>query len=338
MGGEVGVLSKHGKGSTFWFSAGFGVPAVQQELILNDTSKNSNVVIRDYKSRKPEDIGILLVEDNPGNQKVGMRLLEKGGFRVDLVNNGRKAVEAFQKNDYDIIFMDMLMPVLDGFGAIKKIRRLESMALNSAKPDITLKVRSRIPIVSLTARAVGGSRASCLEAGADEYLPKPVRKKELYALIEKLTGVKAKKDENDSAPVQPVTNHLDEKKAEAKKTLRILIADDSWSMRKILIKHLKQSGYSKIRACANGFEALREYTNSGADLIISDWNMPIMNGLEFLQKVRAGEAGNKVPFIMATAEGLNSNIDIAKKAGVTDYLIKPFKKDEINDLIQCIFS
>jgi two-component system sensor histidine kinase/response regulator len=115
---------------------------------------------------------ILLAEDNLVNQKVAMRLLEKLDYRVDIVGDGRAAVAAWQTGRYDLILMDCQMPEMDGYEATREIRRLE----NGTR---------RIPIIALTAHAIKGADRTCFEAGMDDYLSKPIDRKQLEACIER---------------------------------------------------------------------------------------------------------------------------------------------------------
>ena len=122
---------------------------------------------------------ILLVEDNPVNQKVASILLKKMGLSVDIANNGLEAIEAVQQKNYDLILMDCQMPEMDGFEATRQIREMEK------KGQI-----KKLPIIAMTANAMEGDREECLAAGMDEYITKPVNKDKLKEILENfLTNV-----------------------------------------------------------------------------------------------------------------------------------------------------
>lgn len=118
----------------------------------------------------------LLAEDNVINQKVAIRLLEQLGYRTDVANNGQEALDAITRSSYDIVFMDVQMPVMDGLEATRKIRELEA-GLGSARTRQSV-------IIALTANAVLGDREKCMQAGMNDYLPKPVRPDSLREMIE----------------------------------------------------------------------------------------------------------------------------------------------------------
>jgi CheY-like chemotaxis protein len=133
---------------------------------------------------------ILLAEDNAVNQRLATRMLQKRGHRVTVASNGREAVELLERSSYDLVLMDVQMPLLDGIAATTLIREREK------------ETGVHQPIVALTAYAVKGDQDRCLAAGMDGYLPKPIRPEELDAL---LLTYKSKRAEAhvSSDPLQP---------------------------------------------------------------------------------------------------------------------------------------
>jgi CheY-like chemotaxis protein len=115
---------------------------------------------------------ILVAEDQPINQLVIERLLARRGIAADCVGDGREVLARLQNRDYDLIFMDCQMPHLDGYQTTRVIRRREAEGL-------------RVPIVALTGHALEGDRQQCLAAGMDDYLAKPLREAELYAVLDR---------------------------------------------------------------------------------------------------------------------------------------------------------
>lgn len=120
---------------------------------------------------------ILLVEDNEINQEVVSELLENEGFWVTVVNNGQEAVEKVKSDEFDVILMDLQMPVMDGYAASRSIRELEQRATSNEQPATS------IPIIAMTADAVVGVRQRCMEAGMDEYITKPIEPEELFGVL-----------------------------------------------------------------------------------------------------------------------------------------------------------
>jgi CheY-like chemotaxis protein len=119
---------------------------------------------------------VLVAEDNVVNQKVAALMLKRLGLRPDFAANGREAVEMFTMAPYDLIFMDCQMPQMDGYEAAREIRRHEGS-------------RRRVAIIAMTAEAMAGSRESCLAAGMDDYIAKPVKQSDLLGKLEQWVPV-----------------------------------------------------------------------------------------------------------------------------------------------------
>jgi CheY-like chemotaxis protein len=124
-------------------------------------------------------LSVLLAEDNPVNQKLAARLLEKHGHRVTVTNNGREALAALDQENFDVVLMDVQMPEMDGFEATSAIRVREH------------STGKHMPIVAMTAHAIRGDRERCLAAGMDGYIAKPIRARELIDLLERFSAAPA---------------------------------------------------------------------------------------------------------------------------------------------------
>ncbi len=167
MGGEVGLTSSEGNGSTFWFTADLGEYVAGQpvELPGGAVAGTASAPIIDGTGRR-----VLVVEDNAVNQQLAVLRLERHGFHVDVAENGREAVELATSGRYDLILMDCYMPVLDGFSATHEIRGAEGAERHT-------------PILAMTAGALDADRQRCVEVGMDDFLVKPVRQSDLDAAL-----------------------------------------------------------------------------------------------------------------------------------------------------------
>ena len=197
MNGRIWVNSVPGEGSEFLFTALFGEPvAVSRPTVTVEDFPRSLLATGagaggagasggDAILPSPRALRILLAEDNPINQRVALRLLQKMGHAVEVVENGALAVARWEQRDVDLILMDIQMPEMDGFEATSEIRRRERERRSGGSADAS------VPIIAMTAHAMTGDREQCLAAGMDDYLPKPVDAAGLAAIIEKACSPRA---------------------------------------------------------------------------------------------------------------------------------------------------
>jgi two-component system chemotaxis response regulator CheY len=120
--------------------------------------------------------------------------------------------------------------------------------------------------------------------------------------------------------------------------MRILVVDDFATMRKVIKNLLRQIGYQNVTEAEDGVAALKELRSQKIDFVISDWNMPNMTGIELLRAVRADSELSSLPFLMVTAESLKENVLEAVKAGVSNYIVKPFTAEVLSEKIEKIIE
>ncbi|MCX6680801.1 MAG: PAS domain-containing protein [Methanothrix sp.] len=185
MGGKIGLESKEGIGSTFWFTAMFEKQPAGSGWKEERFTEIEGEVPMERSAARPaisengkRKICILVVEDNPVNQKVAQAMLRKMGLRADVVADGQEAMNALQMIPYDLVLMDCQMPEMDGFEATRCIRQEGSKALNP-----------RIPIIAMTAATMKGDREKCIQAGMSDFIAKPILKRELMEMLAKWLAI-----------------------------------------------------------------------------------------------------------------------------------------------------
>jgi signal transduction histidine kinase/ligand-binding sensor domain-containing protein len=172
MGGAIQVESEVGIGSTFSFNVRYGIAALAAGAKPTHSVSLKNMLEASLCDGPPIGLRILLAEDNPVNQRLAMRLLERRGHHVDVASSGREAIGWLERERFDLILMDLQMPDMDGMEATAMIREREK------------KHGGRTPIVALTAYTMKGDRERCLEAGMDNYINKPIDAVKFLEIVE----------------------------------------------------------------------------------------------------------------------------------------------------------
>jgi len=293
--------------------------------------KSEKDLITQYASSESYKAGfrILLTEDYSVNQKIVLNNLIGAGYYTELAENGQMAVDMFQVNSYDLILMDMKMPVMNGLEATKKIREVEALR---QKNNRSILGQNHVTIVALTASATEEDHKNCLEAGMDDFIAKPLRRGELLRLTEKwATDHWRKQNSIEKKYLMPEKDEISE--------INILLVEDTLTNQKIMLQNLKNIGV-QTELAENGEEAVEAFKKKTFDLIIMDIQMPVMDGYEATKVIREIEnidlsnTDRRIPIIAITANAIKGDKEKCFDSGMDDYETKPIKRWKLYEIIE----
>ncbi len=194
MQGQISVDSKVGRGSTFHFSLCFGIPPRRSTTDGHVDPPGAVATLDLAHSDPPRVLDVLVADDNAANRVLAERILQRRGHCTESARNGQQVLEALSAQRFDVVLMDVQMPEMDGFATTAAIRQMEQY------------VSCHIPVIAMTAYAMKGDRERCLDAGMDGYLAKPLRARELVALVETMADRESELRSAAAADSTPVGN------------------------------------------------------------------------------------------------------------------------------------
>ena len=285
------------------------IDLIRTVMGIGEKKPKSIVTRHSVKEAISHDVRILYAEDNLVNQKLGIKMLERMGYKTEIASDGVEAVKMVKdKGPYDIIFMDIQMPNMNGLEATSRIRELELKGKEES---------GHVPIVALTANAMKGDREKCIEAGMDDYLSKPFKREDIQRVIRELV-------------------HKGEVQAEVPGEMRILVVEDEEKMRNSIIRLLKRKMQAaKVMTAEDGIDATAKLGSFMPDLILLDIRMPRMDGVEFIRYIQETERYAKTGIVVIT--GLHkddSRVAAVKDAGVEHILYKPCDDHDLISVIK----
>ncbi|NJN68853.1 MAG: response regulator [Nitrospira sp.] len=313
MGGTIGVSSRIGEGSCFWFTVNL---RKQADGFRN--AEGSAVVLAGLR--------ILVVDDNAINRKILELMTKKWGMHPTLVHSGSEALEALSGQHaqprFDLALLDVDMGPSGGIEVAREIK--------------TRAEGADLQLVLLTSFGRRGDAKIAREAGLAAYLTKPIRERQLHDC---LVAVMTQRPDSSRAPAERaspplITRHtLAETKAQV--DLRVLLAEDNIINQKVAARLFQRLGY-RIDVVANGREVLEALSRIHYDVVFMDCQMPEMDGFEATHLIRERAQSDRVPIIAMTANAMQGDRERCLAAGMDDYLSKPISVEALAGVLDRI--
>ena len=308
MGGEVGVESEFGNGSTFWFTALLG---------KSEEKQRSYVPEPDLRGRR-----VLVVDDNEHARAVILDMLIGMTFSVTAVDSGMAALEtlksaASEGTNYDVIFLDWQMPGMDGIDTAKRIK---AMSLSLAPHLVIITAYGREEVIR-EAEAVG----------IENVLIKPVSASILFDTVMHLLGANRKERRKEADSPQGIMN------SSGLKDARILLVEDNELNQEVASEILASAG-CVVGLAVDGAEAVEKVQECAYDLVLMDVQMPVMDGLAATREIRKLPQFAALPIIAMTANAMKEDRERCLAAGMNAYITKPIDPDTMFTTLRLYYA
>lgn len=304
MQGTIGVESKVGKGSTFWFTARMPLASEQEQPTAAQQPLNG--------------VRVLLVDDNSTNRLVYQEQLSAWGCELEEAATGEEGLAALKRaaaqgNPFKLVLVDFILPDMDGG------------ELGRAVKEDPETASSHLVLMTSTPRR--GDAAKMLSLGFEAYLTKPIKQSQLRDALGQVLTQAASPEK----PKKLVTRHT----VREATGVRILLVEDNQVNQKVAIRLLQRLGY-QCDLAHNGREAVKALKASKYDVVLMDCQMPEMDGFEATEAIRKREAkeGAHTPIIAMTAMAMRGDADVCKEAGMDDYIPKPIKREQLRETLE----
>lgn len=261
---------------------------------------------------------ILIVDDSPSNRLIADKYLNEWHCNTNHAENGTQALSMLARNSFDLILMDLEMPVMSGDDTARRIRQEKHNT-----PSLAASYKE-VPIIGISALPESEAKERIFDSGMNDYISKPLQRKNIPPLFEKYFF----------SETQPTTYSTDL----ALDNTEVLIVDDNLTSRKFMSFVLKRMG-AHITQAENGEEAIQCMEKKDYEIVFMDMEMPVLNGVDTTKTIREGKCFKRfkkykeIPIIALTGNTDNESIALTKKSGMNDHLGKPVGKESLNRIL-----
>jgi len=308
MGGQVGVVSEVGKGSTFFFT----LSLTPVESTASDAMQLATQC----------DGKILIVDDNATNRRVLGSQLTHAGYRVTAAAGAVEALQLLASASaagapFDMVVTDFLMPEMDGAMLAERIGATPALA------------NTRLVILTSLDRQGDTPRFAAL--GFAAFLTKPVRVRELLDCVQRVLSGEARQWQMESRPMI-TRNTLSEARSQQRLSGHVLVVEDNIVNQKVAARFLERLGCT-VRVAEDGEEGVKACLAERFDIVLMDLQMPVMDGLTATQRIRESEQGRRTPIIALTANAMRGDQERCENAGMDGFLTKPIEVERLRDVL-----